>query len=341
MHVNIGIRSPGAFVLFADCIAVKGARRSVICDLQRRRLRFIPGTLYDILTVHARASLQEIQNAYPAAHHATIAEYFHALSEEAYGFWTDEPDHFEAPDMNWQRAALCTNSIVDVSSESAHDFASIFGQLDALGCESVQVRIHDEIPAERILDIVQCAERWRFRHLEILAKESDAVNWAFVRKLCDEHAVVSAAILHSAREERHEFFGTLGEEIRTTRSALDIRRCGYVAPESFTINTPHFTEARCANSCLNGKLSVAANGDIMACPSMAHSYGNVREHALSAVLERADLQRLWGITKDQVQVCKDCEFRYICTDCRAHTKDGGLFSKPSSCTYDPYIARWE
>ncbi|WP_066439517.1 hypothetical protein [Chryseobacterium sp. CCH4-E10] len=41
-----------------------------------------------------------------------------------------------------------------------------------------------------------------------------------------------------------------------------------------------------------------------------------------------------NLTKDQIEVCKDCEFLYICTDCRAysersHTNEEGLdTSKP-------------
>ena len=47
------------------------------------------------------------------------------------------------------------------------------------------------------------------------------------------------------------------------------------------------------------------------------------------------------------KVCKDCEFRYICTDCRAytektHTNEEGLdTSKPLKCGYNPYTGEWE
>ena len=50
---------------------------------------------------------------------------------------------------------------------------------------------------------------------------------------------------------------------------------------------------------------------------------------------------LKNIKKDQISVCKDCEFRYVCTDCRAYTQNSGdQYSKPLKCNYDPYTATW-
>ena len=45
---------------------------------------------------------------------------------------------------------------------------------------------------------------------------------------------------------------------------------------------------------------------------------------------------------DKIIVCKDCEFRYICTDCRIFIKDNNnIYSQPLHCNYNPYIAKWE
>jgi len=39
---------------------------------------------------------------------------------------------------------------------------------------------------------------------------------------------------------------------------------------------------------------------------------------------------------------KDCEFRYICTDCRVFIQeDTDILSKPLKCKYNPYEATWE
>jgi SPASM domain peptide maturase of grasp-with-spasm system len=341
MSRSASLSSGGFFLLFADCIPVRGARRSVLCDLQRRRLRFIPSTLFDILTQHSRQSLEQIQAAYPTADHAKIEEYLDVLVREEYGFWSDEPEHFSNLDLTWEVPARCTNAIIDVSRDSAHDFAAIFEQLDALGCMNLQLRLYDALDPEDIVEMVRRAEEWRFRHVDVIARAGTRTTVAFLRELCTQHHIVTRATLYGAAEDDRLIIEGLGTEIRSTTADFDLDACGHVDPKLFAINTQHFTEARCFNSCLNKKVSIAANGDIMACPSMKNAYGNVRSARLAEVIQQSKIQDLWRVTKDQVQVCKDCEFRYVCTDCRAHTVDGGRYSKPSSCRYNPYTAAWE
>jgi len=52
-------------------------------------------------------------------------------------------------------------------------------------------------------------------------------------------------------------------------------------------------------------------------------------------------KKYWNITKDQIDICKDCEFRHICTDCRAYIEDPkNIYSKPLKCGYNPYTNDW-
>jgi hypothetical protein len=45
--------------------------------------------------------------------------------------------------------------------------------------------------------------------------------------------------------------------------------------------------------------------------------------------------------KDQIDVCIDCEYRYICTDCRAFNNDLDTKpKKPEKCEYDQYTGNW-
>lgn len=68
---------------------------------------------------------------------------------------------------------------------------------------------------------------------------------------------------------------------------------------------------------------------------MQKSYGNIRDTKLVDAVNTKGFKELWKITKDHVAVCKDCEFRYICQDCRAILKDPeNIYSKPGNCKYN-------
>jgi len=63
--------------------------------------------------------------------------------------------------------------------------------------------------------------------------------------------------------------------------------------------------------------------------------------SLAAALSLPDFKKYWQIRKDQIEVCKDCEFRHICTDCRAYTETpDNVYAKPLKCGDDPYNNQW-
>ena len=74
---------------------------------------------------------------------------------------------------------------------------------------------------------------------------------------------------------------------------------------------------------------------------MPESFGNIKDTTLEQALNHPNFKKYWNITKDQTEVCKDCEFRHICTDCRAYIeKPEDQYSKPLKCGYNPYTNEW-
>ncbi|MCJ7934915.1 MAG: grasp-with-spasm system SPASM domain peptide maturase [Chryseobacterium sp.] len=128
---------------------------------------------------------------------------------------------------------------------------------------------------------------------------------------------------------------------------LKISACGKVELKYFNTNLPKVLEAINHNSCLHKKIGIDKNGNIKNCPLMPESFGNIQHHSLEDAITQPGFQKYWNITKDHIEVCKDCEFRYVCTDCRAYTErnhcnNNGLnLSKPLKCGYDPYTGEWK
>lgn len=143
----------------------------------------------------------------------------------------------------------------------------------------------------------------------------------------------------------HTFFdnGVVFTENRISNS----NECGKINEALFSCNLRTFSEALYHNSCLNRKISIDMQGNIKNCPSMTESFGNIKDTPLKVALDKEGFKKYWNLTKDEIEVCKDCEFKYICTDCRAFTekphenKEGLDTSKPLKCGYDPYTGNWE
>ncbi len=73
---------------------------------------------------------------------------------------------------------------------------------------------------------------------------------------------------------------------------------------------------------------------------MLENYGSINKISIEEIIKTENFKKFDKITKDQIKVCKDCEFRYICTDCRVFV-EGNIHSKPLKCNYNPYKTKWE
>jgi len=73
---------------------------------------------------------------------------------------------------------------------------------------------------------------------------------------------------------------------------------------------------------------------------MRRTFGNVKDTMLADAIGREEFQFLWKVSKDQISICNVCEFRYICTDCRAFHENEDYSEKPKKCFYDPYTTSW-
>lgn len=116
--------------------------------------------------------------------------------------------------------------------------------------------------------------------------------------------------------------------------------CGNISPNYFEANMDHFKNRK-VNNCLHGKISVSKEGEIKNCPSTKDIYGHIDLNTLRDVVKTKNIKKLWNISKDDINGCKDCEFRYICLDCRAYTENDNKYSKPKKCDYDPYTNKWK
>jgi radical SAM protein with 4Fe4S-binding SPASM domain len=94
------------------------------------------------------------------------------------------------------------------------------------------------------------------------------------------------------------------------------------------------------NSCWGQKIAVTADHAIRPCIHSGLTAGNLETDDMTGIFTR--LKEYWGITKDKVEKCKDCELRHICFDCReiARKAGGNLHATNPNCHYDPYSGAW-
>lgn len=338
--------------LFTNCIPVQGASQSIICDLHRNTFDMITDDLYQILIqFDGKKSIEGIKKHYKNKYDEIIDEYFEFLLEKEYIFLTDQPEWYPKMKLKYEYPFEISNTILDRNLTSDYDMDKVFDELEDLHCKFLEMRFYDEISLQELEKHLNYVEEKQYITYSIgcILPCSEETTKENLEKLMAEHPRISYFIISNSQE--NEFIlpvrQAMGHIIYAKTAIENQKCCGVISPEYFTSNIKLFTESLQHNSCLHKKISIDTDGNIKNCPSMSQNFGNIKEVTLKEALQHKDFKKYWNLTKDKIQVCKDCEFRYICTDCRAytehsHTNKKGLdTSKPLKCGYDPYTGEWE
>lgn len=326
--------------LFECCIPVQGAVRALICDLQRGTFDYISIGLYEILTDYDRQSLNEIYEIFSYLDAKILDEYFEWLIKKEYIFLTDEPYSFPSIDTKFETPEIINNAIIDIDENSQHDFIAIFSALDKLGCKYIEIRSYVPLLIEDLLKILTPCNNLRFRNIDVITKYISC-NEIELNDIFNRFIVVSKVIFHSAPITKNTNPMPSRWVVYTKQMIISEQCCGKIGINNFSINIETYLESKSANTCLNKKVSIDKHGNIKNCPSLITSFGNISNNSIIDVVVSSDFQKTWKITKDQINVCKVCEYRYICTDCRAFQNNESIFDKPVKCNYNPYSASWE
>lgn len=331
-------------LLYASCIPVKGSAKSIICDLQRQNYVYIPNDLYNILIEHPSKSIDEIKAFYDNKYDDVIENYFQILIKNDFAFLTDTPELFPKLKLDWFEPFDATNAVIDINSESKFDVRSVLKQLSALSCKFVQIRFYKDISKKELEDLFQFLNNIESNTIgvDILMPFNVELETLDYKMFFEKYRRLNNLIVYASPRGRD--ISSIEHSryyIHTGVNITSEKHCGVIDKALFSVNTKTFTESLNYNSCLNGKISIDKHGDIKNCPSMPQSFGNIKDTSLQQALADKVFKKYWNLSKDSVKVCSDCEFRYICTDCRAYTENPeNDKSKPLKCGYDPYTGKW-
>jgi len=343
--INIIKYKDNYFYFFANCFPVRGHTRTMIIDLQRRRLFFVDNSYYELLMELNENTIGGVIEMLEGEEDRREFEKFIGfLLKSDLGNFVDDISLFPRMQSDWDHPSPITNSIIDIR-DKWHDFKKIFEELDNLNCYFIQVRSFGKLPMERLTEILSLSAGTCFRGIQFLIKyEADVTEINALQQLSYKFPIAIITVygtpesyLKSIKSKNYN------HNVSFINQAIDsCEACGVITLRSLYIpSVQGFMENVNFNGCLNRKISVDESGQIKNCPSMAKGYGDIAMVSLGDVLSNEEFTKLWYVNKDQIEICKDCEFRRICTDCRAYIEDkDNVYSKPAKCKYNPYIGKW-
>jgi radical SAM protein with 4Fe4S-binding SPASM domain len=114
------------------------------------------------------------------------------------------------------------------------------------------------------------------------------------------------------------------------------------------VSLEKFAGNKSGHPCLKGEVCVQSDGRVYPCiMDREHVLGNITASDLGKVIAGKAAQSIWGLSKDRIPVCRDCEYRYACSDCPPAAEGitgsqsrSGALTKDPFCLYDPYKGEW-
>lgn len=331
--------------VYTSLVPIVGVKRSLLVDTQKRNHFFIPNALAKIIiTYKFKINTEKLLKKHINSQEI-LKEYFEFLLENNLGIYlnTSELKSFPELALTFEVPNEITNVIIDFSLEIQTRMNEIALQLDSLNVQAVHGRFYNKIKYYELTQFLKPFLNSSIRNI-ILDLQYDQEILNMIRQIIKDNQKISVVTFYNSPKEEFNFYKDFnnGNIIFTKQTLKNCTNCGVTNPALFSKEIDHITESHNHNTCLNKKISIDVSGNIKNCPSMKKSYGNIKKTSLKDVVDNPTFKKLWHVKKDDISVCKDCEFRHICADCRAYLEDPkDIYSKPLKCGYNPYTCEWE
>jgi SPASM domain peptide maturase of grasp-with-spasm system len=340
------------FKIFSNCTVTRGFTRSLISDLQRGTSEFIPNSMAEVIVeLNSNIPINSIYAEYGDENKETIKEYIDFLERKDLGFYCDNEDikRFSALNESFKTPSHITNIVIEIKKDEIFRLKEYINSLNLLLCRNVCLVFYENLEMNDYLLLNSFFEESIVENIEIINLFDNFINNLFLEKLSKEFNKLTRVTIFQSPFEKVILWNNniLMDVVFLTKSITNFKFCGGVSADYFNVNLNKYLEAVNHNSCLHKKLGIDINGNIKNCPAMSQSFGNTKDIALEEAINHEAFKKYWNLTKNEIEICKDCEFRHVCTDCRAYTeqshtnKEGLDTSKPLKCGYDPYTGEWE
>lgn len=310
-------------IIAGNCIFVRGYKMNLIFDIQNQAWYHIKESEEEIISETLEKSIKEYL--------------------EAHGIILNIPDlllnYFPKINTLYQSPQICEGLIIDIDKSSKFYIPKVLQNLDYLNIFSLQLRFYDKPEFDYLKEIIESLDNFMIESLEIVIPYSEDYIENFEKNdFLIKSSKVSQIIFHSMNPNT-EFKKSSIKKINYSIDLIkDDSYCGQISALNFSSNSKHLLKSLNFNSCLYKKIGIDVKGNIKNCPSLSQIIGNVNDNNFVININSFKTDK---IKKDDIEVCKDCEFRHICMDCRAFTdSEKRPNARPSKCQYNPYISKW-
>lgn len=330
------------YKLFSSVCIVRGFNRAIIYDLQRNKYSLIPLSLYSFIKKINGKNFDEIAKATKNIN--LVKHNIDFLAYHEYIFLCEskaELKRFPKINLNFDFPAHISNLVIE--DPKLETIKSINIIIDKLNIPYVQFIFSRPTNYKKLDEILSFIKNTCFRSIEIIMPKQKSSIQDF-DKLIKRHIRISFVLLYNSDKNYiHPRTNNGIQQLIETKKDIT-NRC--IQDESlFVCNISVYTEAQKYHAYFNKKMHINYNGEIKNSHNSTITFGNINnQETVNNILDLINsrsFQEFWGVTKDKCDICKFCEYRYMCLDDRIPSqRNKSEWYHSQECNYNPFISKW-
>jgi|GEM_PF-5991392 hypothetical protein len=322
------------YILKANCIPVKGYKRSILYNLQNNTYDYIPNSLCELFE-NCRTT-NEWYTYIIDNEKEIIDEYIEFLLANDYLLDTKKLDIncFTSISFAWEECKEV--SILNLNYEE--EISKYLHNLNVFLVKSRTKNISLQyIGGLKTLNNLLGTVKDTYVTNIVLYLQYKQFKGCLFEKLISSNPLISKIVLLGADRFSIKYIDT-GKQI-PIQKIESILINSEIKPMGFVINKMYFIEAHLYNTFFHKRLFVSKKGIISLTP-LSDRIADISKDPAKEIINRKSIQKYWLIKKDSIETCKECEHRYMCYDSRIPTQENNKWYYMSDCGYNPYINKW-
>ena len=324
---------------------VKGYFRACIYDFQRNTYDVVPKEFADFINLVSKKSISEIKRETSAELLHFIEEYLNFGIQKEYILKIPSViDQLNFPKIKFEykTPSFISNIILEIGNNLTSALENIKDILNKTNCFNIQIIIKSESELDNVEKYLYELANIGLRSIELIIPYSNDFDY---NNLLEKNPNISFILIYSAPETKllkSHYYGI--QQIFCSNKKFKYRSDKNF--EDLNVNITLFSESKKYNSYFNRKLYIDEEGNIKNTPESTEIFANIyhlkKTDDIIEIINNAEFQKYWYVHKEMIDICKHCEFRYMCVDNRIPIKRSEKeWYNETECNYNPYIAKWK
>ncbi len=291
--------------IFNFCKIVKGSDNAIICDFQKKNIKFIPIELAEVIEKLMLLEYKMVEDMFKDQKHI-FNSYINFLINERFAFFSDHRIEFIEMPEEWDSPEIINNAVIEYNFER-YSIYDTLKQLDELGCKFLEIRFlsyFDGIVEElkNILSFVEDSILCSVRLFIPFTKKMDIEHIKYIIK---NNAKLDKIIVFSSPSD----LDNQDNIIFVNENYYKIRHENY-KENDIIIDIEYFMESKKYNPYYNKKVCIDVRGNFKNCLKNRGDFGNINDITIENMLMNTDFKDFWNASPDKIYELKKDELRY-------------------------------